>query len=59
MKVSVKTVLDVVSIGESFVGRKRKWSSTGVSNDERCHDLRRQCLSYVSIAVIKHGLKTT
>ena len=33
MKVSVKTVLDVVSIGEDFVGRKREWSSTGVSND--------------------------
>ena len=24
---------------------------------ERCHDLRRQCLSYISIAVIKHGPK--
>jgi len=55
----VKTVLDVVSIGESFVGRKRKWSSTGVSNEERFHDLRRQCISYIPIAVIKHGTQTT
>lgn len=57
-KVSAKMGPDVISIGESFAGVKRKRSSTGVPNGETV-SRSKKTTSYFSIAVISHGPKTT